>query len=71
MFTTLTRVTEDPHAMLVTCMQDVTRTIEGELLHLPPEERRFIANALLETALHRMLSEENSQNGATFRVIAG
>lgn len=71
MLATLTRVAEDPHALHVACVQDVTRTIEAELLHLPSIERRYIAHALLESALHRMLSDETLQGAAKFRIIVG
>lgn len=61
----LTRVMDDQCAMHVTCVQDVMQKIQNSLHHIPPTHRHYIANALLNMAVTRMLQEEgNTQTSA-------
>jgi hypothetical protein len=54
----LTRVMDDQCVMHVTCVQDVVQKIEASLQHIPSAHRHYIANALLNMAVGRMMNSQ-------------
>jgi hypothetical protein len=61
----LTRVVDDQCAMQVTCVQDVVQKIQASLTHIPSSHRHYIANALLNVAVGRMLKEQGNAHTST------
>ena len=57
--------------MHVTCVQDVMQKIQGSLQHIPPAHRHYIANALLNMAVGRMLQEEGNAQTSTILMRLG
>lgn len=55
----LTRVmTDDEHGLEVAQLQSVMHRIQGALMNVPQAQREYIANALLNLAVSRMVREE-------------
>ena len=67
----LTRVMDDQCAMHVTCVQDVMQKIQSSLQHIPPTHRHYIANALLNMAVSRMMQETDSTQTSTILMRLG
>jgi hypothetical protein len=67
----LTRVMDDQSAMHVTCVRDVVQKIQSSLHHIPPTHRHYIANALLNMAVTRMLKEEGNAQTSTILMRLG
>jgi hypothetical protein len=59
--TCLTRVIGDECDVQVTRMQEVMGKITGALHSVPEPHRQYIANALLNLAVARMMREEGSE----------
>jgi len=67
----LTRVMDDQCTMHVTCVQDVMQKIQAALQHIPPTHRHYIANALLNMAVSRMMTEGGSAQTSTILLRLG
>jgi hypothetical protein len=61
----LTRVMVDDDGLIVAELQLVMQRIQASLRSIPTEQREYVANALLNLAVSRMVREEGTERASS------